>query len=308
MVLDLAYQLAVGGTGFGKIALGAGRPVLYLALEDGPRRLQDRLIQLGVDQGPHRLFFATNVPRGEVVERCQAFIDEYQDQQPVVILDTLGKVAPPAQTGESDYQRDYRVGGALKAVADSAPGAAMIVVHHSRKADAEDFLDSVSGTQGLAGSADSILVLRRKRGETTGSLSVTSRDAAEGEYQLEMVDARWVLVGENLDDAADALRSARVTAGVGDRMVEVIETVGRFPEGIKPRDLKTLLPDVGNVDEYLRRAVDAGRLVKPKHGLYAPVSSVRSVSFSRSDDVENSHTHTSHTPLRLVTDETGEER
>lgn len=34
--------------------------------------------------------------------------------RPLVILDTLGKVMPPAHPGEGAYQRDYRVGSKLK--------------------------------------------------------------------------------------------------------------------------------------------------------------------------------------------------
>jgi hypothetical protein len=43
---------------------------------------------------------------------------------------------------------------------------------------------------------------------------------------------------------------------------------------------------VSNLDEYLRRAVDANRLVKLSRGLYAPVRSVRSVSFPEDDAFE----------------------
>lgn len=275
LVLDLAYQLATGGLGLGKIRLDAARPVLYLALEDGPRRLQDRLKKLEVTTGPSRLFFSTDVPRDQVLERCQNFVNE-NPQQPVIILDTLGKVAPPAQTGESDYQRDYRIGGDLKAIADSVPGAAVIVVHHTRKAVSDDFLDSVSGTQGLAGSADSIILLRRPRNETHGTLSVTSRDAMEGEYALELVDGRWILQGENLGEAAAVAQLARVSDGVGDRMFDVIAAVGRNPEGIKPKDVAILCgmsPD--ETGKYLRRAADAGRVERAARGLYIPVRSVR---------------------------------
>ena len=61
-------------------------------------------------------------------------------------------------------------------------------------------------------------------------------------------------------------------------MIEVIEAVSRFPEGITPKDLRVLLPNVSNVDEYLRRAHDGERIRKLARGLYAPVRSVSSVS------------------------------
>ena len=41
----------------------------------------------------------------------------------------------------------------LKEIADEY-GVAVLLLHHTRKATADDFLDSVSGTHGLAGAAE----------------------------------------------------------------------------------------------------------------------------------------------------------
>jgi adenine/guanine phosphoribosyltransferase-like PRPP-binding protein len=54
-----------------------------------------------------------------------------------------------------------------KALAD-AYSVPFIIVHHTRKLAATDFLDEVSGSQGLAGSADAVLVLKRLRGNADG--------------------------------------------------------------------------------------------------------------------------------------------
>lgn len=40
-------------------------------------------------------------------------------------------------------------------------GVAIVLVHHVRKMDADDPLDTVSGTTGLTGAADTVLVLNR---------------------------------------------------------------------------------------------------------------------------------------------------
>src|ERR1700677_2927422 len=116
----------------------------------------------------------------------------------MVVIDTLGKVMPPAIPGESAYQRDYRVGSALKRIADDNPGLSVVVLHHDRKAASEDFVDSVSGTHGLAGSADTVVVLARKRQSNEGVLMVTGRDVEENEYALTMQDAAWRLDGADL--------------------------------------------------------------------------------------------------------------
>jgi len=80
----------------------------------------------------------------------------------------------------------------------------LLVNHHDRKAAAEDFVDSVSGTHGLAGAADTVIVLTRSRHETGGLLRVTGRDVAEGEYALRFVDgSTWDLDGPRPRDAAE---------------------------------------------------------------------------------------------------------
>ena len=292
MVLGLGVELSNGGDAFGSIPVGNPRPVLYLALEDGKRRLQDRLVRLNPSEVSHRLEFMTDIPNGQVTATIREFMTRHAGLDPVCILDTLGKVMPPAGNG-SQYGHDYSVLSALKATADAVPGSSLVIVHHTRKMDGGDFLDAVSGTQGIAGAADTVLVLRRERHDDRATLQVTSRDAAEGEYSLTLTDTgAWQLDGESLAEASAAAQAAKATAGLGDRMVDVIAAVGRFPEGITPKDLKVLLPDIANVDEYLRRAHDGSRIQKLSRGLYAPVRSVRSVSFPG----DETHTLTQLTP------------
>jgi hypothetical protein len=286
LVLGLGVELSTGGNAFGALPVGDPRPVLYLALEDGQRRLQDRLIRLNPERISPLLEFRVEIPEGKVIETITDFMAAHDGEDPVVILDTLGKVMPPAGNA-SQYGHDYKVLSALKRTCDAVPGSSLIIVHHTRKGVAGDFLDAVSGTQGIAGAADTVLVLNRERHEDRATLQVTSRDAREGEYSVTLTDTgAWELDGSNLAEAEEAAQTARATSGLGDRMSEIITTISRFPEGITPRNLKVLLPDVSNLDEYLRRAVDANRLIKLSRGLYAPVRSVRSVSFPEDDDLE----------------------
>jgi hypothetical protein len=150
-----------------------------------------------------------------MVATIQEFMDCHPYENPLVILDTLGKAMPPNVAGETQYDRDYRVLGSLKGLADGNPGSSIIVVHHTRKMDGADFLDSVSGTNGIAGAADTIMLLKRSRHETQAQLQVTSRDAAEGEYILEQAGTgNWVLAGGSRAEAAKAAVEARDTEGV----------------------------------------------------------------------------------------------
>lgn len=299
MVLGLGVELSNGGNAFGVLPIGRPRPVLYLALEDGQRRLQDRLTMLKPSEISHRLEFITSMEGASVVGTISDYMQRYAGLDPVVILDTLGKVMPAAGGNESAYGHDYKVLSALKATCDAVPGSSLVIVHHTRKSDGGDFLDAVSGTQGIAGAADTVMVLKRDRHDKSATLQVTSRDAAEGEYSVTMSDSGvWELNGHDLASAAQAAQTTKSTAGVGDRMADVIEVLGQNPEGLTPKDLKALLPDIpaSQLDKYLSRAVESGRIEKPHRGLYTPVRSVRSVSLT-SASVSNSSSETDTTDV-----------
>lgn len=276
MVFGIALAAAEGGEVFGAIPVNR-RPVLYLALEDGPRRLQSRMRMLGIDHGPDNLLF---LPRLDTpaAAAIQAFLDRYGPEKPLIILDTLGKVRG-TYGGNDAYGNDYTQMSALKNLVDEVPGSSLVVVHHSSKAEKADFLDSVSGTQGLAGAADSVLVIERSRNTGEATLHVTSRDAAEGEYAVSMTDGIWQLDGDGLRDAAERVTQRRQTAGLGDEMTTLIEAVSRHPEGITPKELAEQTDmDPSKVRLYLRRAVDAGRIENPHRGLYTPVTTDTSVT------------------------------
>lgn len=279
MVLGLGVACASGSYAFGHIKVDQ-RPVLYLALEDGHRRLQSRLRSLGVLSPPRELHFLTSVAGNQFLPTIAEFLELYRDRAPLVVLDTLGKAMPPAVSGETTYARDYRVAGRLKGLADAVPGASLVLVHHTRKAEGSDFIDTISGTQGLAGAADTIAVLRRDRGQRGALLSLTSRDSKEGEYALTLDDTgAWELDGCSLAEAEAAASTEQQTVGLGDRMAELIAFVNRYSDGVRRRDVADALHlDENTAGRYLRRATEGGRIASPSRGLYTPVSSVPSVS------------------------------
>lgn len=288
--------VAAGGHALGRIGTGVQRPVLYLALEDGDRRMQKRCRELlDGEPIPPAFHYLTKVDPGQVVATIEAFLIAHPDTA-LVVLDTLGKVMTEARPGESAYQRDYRVAGKLKAVADEHPGLALVVVHHDRKAATEDFVESVSGTNGLAGAMDTIAVLVRKRQSTEGVLRVTGRDVPEAEYALTVTEGQWTLDGDTLADAADTAQRREQSAGIGDRSAQILRIVGDNPDGIGPTRLAALMDiEPKHAGEYLRRLEQAGRLTKAGRGIYqsahVPVESVESVETAGHDALPIPHAH-----------------
>ena len=279
-VLGVGLAVADGGCAFGKIPTGTPRPVLYLALEDGDRRLQDRCRQLLIGEPIPALFeYVTTSTPTEVPVLIGAWLAQHASERPLVMLDTLGKVMPPSSPGESAYARDYRVGGVLKQLVDVHPGSTLLVVHHIRKQAGEDWMDSTSGTNGLNGAADFTINLNRARGESSATLRVTGRDVREGEYAMNNVDGSWYLDGRTLDEAERNAEQTKATAGLGDQQADIVRLVNASPGGVRASEVSNELDiDATKARVYLNRAADAGRIHKIARGLYVPVTSVTSVT------------------------------
>ncbi len=162
-VLQLAMSVVQGGSFLNRdVPDGA---VLYLALEDNWRRLQDRMMKLQPDADRHSADFAglayrvvaPTVDTGLANELSRVIAGSKKKIR-LVILDTLQKVRGNAVATGSQYAMDYDTLGKLKRVADEQ-GICLVIVHHLRKADSDDVHDGVSGTNGIAGAVDGSLVL-----------------------------------------------------------------------------------------------------------------------------------------------------
>lgn len=209
-VANIGLAAAGGGKALRSINVPQ-RPVLYLALEDGPRRLQDRYRKL-TDGAPipEALESITEASRDEALAWIEEFATEFAEQRPLIILDTLGKVMGQKSSNQSAYAHDYEEGSRLKRIAAAMPGGTLLVVHHTNKGQHDDFQDAVSGTQGIAGVADFTMHLARKRKSPQGFLSITGRDVTENEYAVTFQDnGLWTLDGGTLEAAAEAVEEAR---------------------------------------------------------------------------------------------------
>jgi hypothetical protein len=274
LLLGLGIDIAVGSHALDKIPVEAG-DVLLLCLEDNQRRLQERLWRmLDGEPAPDRLHLVTEWPRLD--EGADAELDTWLTDHPatrLVGIDVLARLRPPSTGNGNLYQLDYWTLASLKAVADKH-NVALMVVHHSRKASADDPLDTISGTAGLAGAADTALILTREKGRADGNLYVRGRDVPEADYALgfDPVTCQWSLLG----DAAEY----RLTAGRAE-VVELLRTHG--PMG--PKDIADALgAERGNIRVLLHRMKNAGEVLVGG-GMYSapPSSPVTGVTPTQND-------------------------
>jgi hypothetical protein len=198
LCLGLALAVASGGRALGSISVQAGS-VLYLALEDTPRRLKRRLqLMLAGDSAPECLTVAIESPTGEAgALKIATWLERDHPLPPrLVIVDVLEAFRGPAAQGASAYSADYKAISQIKTVADMF-GVSVIVITHVRKISSDDFISEVSGTLGLSGAADTICSLKRSRGTEQGVLHITGRDVDEESYALTFAPdiGAWQLIG-----------------------------------------------------------------------------------------------------------------
>ncbi len=253
LVYQIAVEASIGGELLGRrVAPGS---VLYLALEDGKRRGQDRLLAaLAGRTMPHgRLEVRWDANKiGEGLEDdLEAWLDSHPDAV-MVAIDTLGKVRPHTTGRQGAYEVDVAHLARLQDLFRDRT-VALVIVHHARKETADDFLASVSGTYGITGSADTIVVIRRKPMERVGTIHATGRDIADAQVSAEFDDLTW-------RSAPDSLSEATFDRS---EVYQVIEEAGPiFPQAIADRIGKSRT----NVQNMVTRLVDDGAVARTGHG------------------------------------------
>ncbi len=211
--LGLSIAVSTGGGVLGKVTVEQG-DVLYLALEDTARRMQTRLKKIlagqlvelrkaqcdGEVSDLARLTIELEWPtldRG-CVSRLERWLEEHRGTARLVVIDTFQKIRGSGTTSNATaYGADYEAVAGLKLLADRF-GVAIVLVHHRRKGEGMDDLESISGSYGLTGAADGIWSLKRERGRSDAVLFVTGRDVDEQELALKW-DATlgsWAILGE----------------------------------------------------------------------------------------------------------------
>jgi len=240
LALGLCVAVAAGGVALGTRQVEQG-DVLYLALEDNRRRLQKRLGKMLCGPAPEGLEISTSWPKLDEggVEALGAWLGEHPEAR-LIVVDTLAKIRPRTR-GQNVYQDDYAALEELLPLA-AEHEVAIMVVHHTRKMAAADPLDEISGSTGLTGGVDGVLVLKRDRGKADAVLHVDGRDIEEpAEYALkwDAETAGWTIVGDageyRMSEERKDIIGVLVEAGEFLSPGEVADVLGKPRNTIKQR-------------------------------------------------------------------------
>jgi hypothetical protein len=215
LALQAAYSVALGKNLMDGSAIERGG-ALVLGLEDGERRLKARLgkvnsadcvLKVMAKEGggvhivgnlggvPAGMDLTTTWPRigSGGIEELEKYLDEHPNVR-LVVIDTIKRFTMKKGKGTA-YDEDYDSVQPLQELA-MRRRIPILAVCHIRKALSDDPLDMVSGTFGLTGGVDNILVLQREGGDEF-RLSIIGRDIESRELAVVFGEnCMWTLLGD----------------------------------------------------------------------------------------------------------------
>lgn len=256
MSVDFAMAIAKGDLALGSIPCERGT-VLYCALEDNKRRLQRRMRHRYGDEStwPRSFHFRTEMRRLDEggLDDLREWIAEHEPA--LIIIDTFVCVRPRKgrDTG-TGYDADYIALAPLQELAGET-GASIIVIHHLRKMAGDDPIDMISGTTGLTGAVDTILVLSRDANGIT--LYGRGREIEEIETALELEHGAWRVLGP----ASEVRRS--------DERKAIIDVLTKADSPLGPKQIAEIL-DRGenNIKQLLFKMAQDHDVERESRGRY----------------------------------------
>lgn len=238
LMLDMCLKVAEG-----KPFLGFNTNMsdtLYLALEDGDSFEQERLnIVTGGAPAPKNFHFVFS----NVMPMNEGFLlqlEELLKQFPsvrVVVIDTLQFIKYRQGKSESAYECDYRTGQDLKKFAEERHLAIVVVTHTTKMIHMEDQMSDVSGTNGVTGAADAVIVLsKEKRTAKEAKMFISGRKVRQTMHNITFDDkaCQWKYMGVAEDDDTDQReREERerqyYSSKIREAVIQIAENLGEEP-------------------------------------------------------------------------------
>lgn len=278
----------VAGVGAGGLVLGhfQSNPgkVLYLALEDSKKRLQDRLRSLcqidpGIEAGLARVDFQVTWPRFDDeggLDKLETYIVQ---NVPVglklVVIDTMAKVGPKAKAkGLNAYESDSLAMGRIKALADKHGICILLITHLNKLRTSKDPFEAITGSMGQFGTADTAMLLARTRGADTAKLMTTGRDIEGHTYGLRWLSPGWTCTGIDNSEPAPKMTQERQA---------VLQV---FQENTGPMSPAMVANATGKTPRttsyHIKKLEEEGFLFSVGYGLYSLAGSAGSTGSVRS--------------------------
>jgi hypothetical protein len=180
--------------------------VLYFALEDNHRRLQERLNKITSNcdfNSEFDIHFVTTTKKlGEgLTEQIKHFLKDHPKTR-MIVIDTLQYIRNNGNT-TGTYSGDYRDMDMLREII-TGYNLTMLLITHNHKSDEVDPVNRVYGSAGLTGAVDGIFVLeKKKRNSDKAKLTIANRDTESFQFELrfDRSTCRWIFISNENNDS-----------------------------------------------------------------------------------------------------------
>ena len=236
LILQLIAAVDRGGHFLGRAAT-PGR-VLYLALEDGRRRLNQRPRVMKWTPSA-QIDIAFKVDKFDSGGEGLAHVREAiaAGGYDLVVVDTLVKTL----SASADENNNPQMAAICNDLADMAhdSGTCILIVHHVSKQMVENPFDALRGASAIRDAYDVGMMLVRKHAEKEATLHAEARDFDVQDITIRQAEngAGWEYVGDAA--AGVAIRAGRVgvqdlkTAGDGSTAADIAEAVGKSESAVR---------------------------------------------------------------------------
>ena len=249
--LQIAGAVATGGRVF-DIRVSKGK-VLYMALEDSPRRIKDRMNKQGIPSTADIDFYFTwmLLTDGGLVDLQNAI---EREKYSLIVIDTLSR-AVGGRVDQKDEGDMTTVIGSLQYMAMDADISLLMNDHHTKPRGFDSNpIDDILGSTAKAAVLDCALGLYREQGKREATLKIVGRDIEEQDYALKFdgLTGCWQNLGE-ADGVRKDSNEAAVLAAIG-----ALKTAGAPTTNKKIADYTKL--DESYTYRLLSQLITAGKV------------------------------------------------
>ncbi|BBO72770.1 replicative DNA helicase [Desulfosarcina widdelii] len=184
---NIGISVSTGGKALGCFDVEKGS-VFYISLDDkSERRLKGRIERMLPEYNttwPSNFFYRTDFPKADEggIEMLRGTLEKHPDTR-LVIIDTMYKFLSGKRDRQKNaYEIDVDRITPIATLATEA-GVCILLIHHTTKTRYADPFDSLSGSIGVQGTVDDLIVIERDR--TGFKLSTRGRSLDDKEIIIE---------------------------------------------------------------------------------------------------------------------------
>ena len=264
LMLDLAVSVATGNRVWGHFDVPELQPVLYMALEDSRRRIQQRLRDIRPDvrtNGMLHLLYDFPLLSEGGLEKLRGYIESRRYR--LIVIDVLARIESATRhRNDTTYLDIYRMFAPLQDLHRQHPQC-LAMITHLRKADAEDIFDTLHGSVAYQGVQDALWVLERPPRGSVGVLHTCQNDGGSQTLQVSFGDGHWEFLGhhDDIQQSQERQHVRELAEDASDRGLSIPDILKGLSQ---PRERYQ------SVKQLLYRMIQDGQMMRLSRGRFGP--------------------------------------